>query len=290
MMLEPAPGGGWWLFVRAIAAVVLVGMAGAFPCCCERPDSSTSTQPPGSTSTSTGTPPPLPPRPPGSTSSGPVPLPPIRSSSVGPIAYLDCPCCQNPSSLADQWQAEIFGVTAGTGIGGTIFCGDCTTINGVYICDSLANTGADFAAGGTYCPPPWRGCSCGESDGVHNPDLECDGGQVYQFLQWLLTPAGVYYSSAIPFFTVGPAISGFQLVYGDVPDNLCSLHYRWVKRWNEVVVDPAFPALCSQMANEDRVPCESVNGAILDFDTGSYTDEVCSVNASTCIISAIEGP
>lgn len=298
-MITPPDGSGWLGMVAR--AVFWAGMAMAlhWPCCCqsERRSGSTSSLPPTSTSgTSTSTiMPPVPPipTPPGS-STGTFPLPPIKSSSVGPIQYVACPCCKDGTALADQWQAEVAGVVGGAGTASIGPCTGCEGINGVYICDT-----ADLVLDtqdATGCANGLRGCQCGDADdnSERNPPIDCENlvgpdDLHYPFRHWRLTAAGAYYS----FTEVWPTVTRFDIAYSEATLGLCANTYYWEKVWDDsqTITFPS-AATCASVPDEKLVPCDSLNGTVLGMpndDPNFFDDTLCDVGASTCTINAVEG-
>lgn len=248
------------IIMAAWLVLPIVAMAGGFPCCCTGPQGSTSTRP-GSTSTSTGQPPPLP----TSTSTGPpIPLPPRRrSSSVGILTTIDCLCCIG-GVAPDQWQIEVSNVTP-SGL-----CDpDTDSINGVFIVDELAdNEQVDSwwsICTATEMQGCGKGCTAPGDCGV--VDLECASTQPFD--SWMFFAAAVHGTSA---GTTMDVLTVFSVRW-QIPPSSCGQARHFWYTWHEDLSKPALTDIgCVLLDESEKLDCTAISGTRLEDGFGGVAD------------------
>jgi hypothetical protein len=250
------------LMLAAFYLPFLIGMAGGSYCCCDHGDSSTSSQPPPpgstSTSTSTGDAPPLPPRPGSTSTADPPTLPPTRrSSTVGPIATVECLCCLSGTAV-DQWQIEVSGVTNPVDFTGF------DSVNGVWIIDGLAPQISGYHAA---CSTATR-YGCGNGD-FYNEDEPTDfsniehvpSASIYEPEGWQFFPACY---SGVAANTQFDILSMIYFWWENFDGNQCGPSIVLQKFW-KVAPKPIFaPIFCSPLYQPDTIDCASVSGCVME--------------------------
>lgn len=190
-------------------------------------------------------------------------MPPTRrSSSVGPINYVECFCCQE-GTLADQWQIEVSGATDDMhAVGSTGF----SSINGVYIADGLSSQTDTY----------WNGCTTVDSWGcgytvqstpdTDEPfdDLRWDPGsglQYYEAVGWSFWASKIH--GTIP-GTVVSRYTSMEFWWKNHDGNLCNgphpfLRYDWGTA-PKIAFNPVF---CFEYMRPDMIDCRLASGLTL---------------------------